>query len=60
MAINPQGEPTLRCGPTHHHACDCREAKVARLVEALETIGMATHDHEARKEAYRALDEWRK
>ncbi len=25
----------VKCGPTHHLACDCREAAVAKLVEAL-------------------------
>ncbi len=32
------------CGPTHHLACDCREAKVARLVEAMEFIRSYSHD----------------
>jgi len=32
---NPEMAAELKCGPTHHHACDCREARVEKLVEAL-------------------------
>lgn len=27
-------DESITCGPTHHHACDCREAKFRRLLEA--------------------------
>ena len=75
MAINPQGEPTLRCGPTHHHACDCREARVAKLVEAVEAlmkdadvwndgcsccVTKYLEETDEFKAVRAALDEWRK
>jgi len=66
----------IKCGPTHHHACDCREAKVARLVEALSFYAtgdnwvpargpdgepcMSNTWEDAGERARAALDEWRK
>lgn len=50
------------CGPTRHHACACREAAVAKLVEALEAIeqGPPLTLKGAQEIARVALDEWRK
>jgi len=51
---------------THHHACDCREARVARLVEALEEVASFQPCEPWRDitravvVARAALDEWRK
>ena len=57
---------------THHHACDCREARVAKLVEALTEINLAIMDAGNNAVAWigvqdriaaatrAALDEWRK
>ena len=56
---------------THHHACDCREARVAKLVEALESIAeygthtKSWHDVDllasvVSRVSRAALDEWRK
>jgi hypothetical protein len=52
---------------THHHACDCREARVEKLVEALELL-LSSQDRvvyyddlaKAILNARAALDEWRK
>jgi hypothetical protein len=53
------------CGPTHHYACSCREAAVAKLVEALERLidcydGLVSDDtlSEVFDDARAALDEF--
>ena len=54
-------EPTI-CRGTCHHACACREARVAKLVEALEAIeqGPPLTIKGAQEIARAALDGWRK
>jgi hypothetical protein len=44
---------------THHHACACREARVAKLVEALEFIASSVPIAPA-VVVRAAIDEWRR
>lgn len=41
---------------THHHACDCREAKFKRLLEAAKEFAKSVHvDDEEEEQAYDSL-----
>ena len=40
---------------THNHACDCREAKFKRLVEAVKKFESVHLDTEESEEAYEVL-----